>query len=245
MTSRRPIVPRALARPSTTTTTPSSAAAADDDAGRPEPDPAAPIPAEPAPASPRTWSARPRRTASARPASRPDRTSPTRPERRPRAPRPVAAEAAPRPPRTITVRTLVLSLVLLVAFIVLAPTLRAYLTQSEQRRAVEAEYAATSARVEELQRELGRWQDPAFIQAQARERLAFVMPGEVPYRVIDPQTVPSEDGEDEPDLTGLEAAVKPGPQVPWYLTVWDSVVESGVPESESDGIRIPSGAVQP
>ena len=138
-----------------------------------------------------------------------------------------------------------LGLVLLVAFIVLAPTMRAYLTQSEQRRAVEAEYAAASARVEDLQRELGRWQDPAFIQAQARERLAYVMPGEVPYRVIDPQTVPSDEGDDATDLTGLEAAVMPGPQVPWYLTVWDSVVESGVPESESDGIRIPSGAVQP
>ncbi len=148
----------------------------------------------------------------------------------------------PRPPRTITVRTLVLGLVMLVAFIVLAPTLRAYLTQSEQRRVVEAEYAATTARVEELRRELGRWQDPAFIQAQARDRLAYVMPGEVPYRVIDPQTVPSEDAA---DLAGLEAAVQPGPQVPWYLTVWDSVVESGTPESESDGIRIPSGAVQP
>ena len=142
-------------------------------------------------------------------------------------------------------RTIVLGLVVLVAFVVLAPTLRAFLTQSEQERAVEAEYAAAAARVQDLERELARWEDPAYVQTRARERLSYVMPGEVPYRVIDPQTIPTEEGADQAERQGLVASVRPGPQVPWYLTMWDSVVEAGEPESADDGVRVPSGAVGP
>lgn len=118
---------------------------------------------------------------------------------------------------------------LLVAFVVLAPTLRAFVTQSEQQRRVDAEYAAVQADVERLERDLARWNDPAYVQAQARERLSFVMPGEVAYRVIDPQTVvPEEDA--GAGYVGLVEPEATGPAVPWYLTVWDSVVEAGAVE---------------
>ena len=132
----------------------------------------------------------------------------------------------------ITVRTLALGLVLLVAFIVVAPTLRAYLTQREQVRRLDAELAAVAAQVEHLDAELGRWQDPGFVQAQARERLSFVRPGEVAFRVVDPQTVIGEDAAVD-ELEGLTAAVDTAPAVPWYLALWDSVVEAGVSVEEA------------
>ncbi len=129
-------------------------------------------------------------------------------------------------------RTLVLGLVILVAFVVLTPTLRAFVTQSEQKRRVDADYAAVLADVAAIEDELARWDDPAYVQAQARERLSFVMPGEVAYRVIDPQTV-------EPDATGstldgLKTPETSGPEVPWYLTVWDSVVDAGEEPAEGE-----------
>lgn len=124
-----------------------------------------------------------------------------------------------------------LGLVTLVAFVVLAPTLRAFVTQSEQLRRVEAEHAAVQADVERLGRELARWEDPAFVQAQARERLSYVMPGEIAYRVIDPETVEPEVSETGSVYSDLAEPVAMGPEVPWYLTVWDSVVDaSEVPE---------------
>jgi cell division protein FtsB len=138
-------------------------------------------------------------------------------------------------------RTLALGLVLLVAFIVLAPTARAYVTQREQFRQVNAQLANVGTDVEGLDRELGRWRDTGFVQAQARERLGFVRPGEIPYRVIDPQAVLGEDASDA-DLEGLTIAVDTAPVVPWYLTMWESVVDAGEPVDKVDAIDILTGA---
>ena len=127
-------------------------------------------------------------------------------------------------PRQITVRGLVLFVVVLMAFIVLAPTLRAYVTQQEQHRELAAQIEATEERNTVLQGEIDKWDDPAFVQARARERLGFVMPGETPYRVVDPQTVT---GEEVPDEPGEDGPVSVPQEGPWYLTVWESVQVAG------------------
>lgn len=116
-----------------------------------------------------------------------------------------------------------LFVVILVAFVVLAPTARAYLNQQEQLRELNDAIAATQERTSSLQAAIDRWSDDAYVQQQARDRLGFVMPGETPYVVVDPETVTGE----EP----VEAD-EPGPVVmprtgPWYLTVWDSVQVAG------------------
>ncbi len=136
---------------------------------------------------------------------------------------PVTAER-PDEPRQITVRGLVLFVVVLMAFIVLAPTLRAYVSQQEQTRSLGARIAATEERTAMLQGEIEKWDDPAFVQARARERLGYVMPGETPYRVVDPQSVTGEEGPDEEGEDGPVSVPQDGP---WYLTVWDSVQVAG------------------
>jgi hypothetical protein len=40
------------------------------------------------------------------------------------------------------------------------------------------------ATTEKLKDEKARWQDPAYVREQARERFGWVLPGEVGYRVI-------------------------------------------------------------
>lgn len=176
-----------------------------------------------------TAAAPPRRTD---PGSRPRPSS--RQAARPSTPRTPKASATSRasssapaeeqnPPRQITVRTLVLFLVILVAFIVLAPTLRAYVSQQEQQRDILAQTEAAQDRSAELQRTIERWDDPAFVQAQARERLGFVMPGETAYRVVDPETITGEEVETDPEDGPVVV-----PQVgPWYLTVTDSIQVAG------------------
>lgn len=116
-----------------------------------------------------------------------------------------------------------LFVVILVAFVLLAPTLRAYVSQQEQLREVNDAIAATQERTDGLEAALERWNDDAYVQAQARDRLGFVMPGETPYVVVDPETVTGEEPADAED---------PGPVImprtgPWYLTVWDSVQVAG------------------
>jgi hypothetical protein len=65
-----------------------------------------------------------------------------------------------------------------------AGSLRAFLAQRSHINDLEAEIAADKQAVAELREEQRRWTDEAFIEAQARERFGWVMPGEVGFRVI-------------------------------------------------------------
>lgn len=127
------------------------------------------------------------------------------------------------PPRQITVRTLILGVVLLMAFVLITPTLRAYVRQQEDMRELNAELSQAQQESEELQAQMRRWDDDEFIKAQARERFGFVMPGEKPYRVIDPDAVVEEELELESDLV-TSIPVGSGP---WYVDVWESVNIAG------------------
>src|SRR5699024_9323443 len=94
--------------------------------------------------------------------------------------------------RLVSVRALVLGIVLLVAFTVLFPTVRAYLGQRAELESLAAQVEEAEQTEEELAAELARWDDEAYVAAQARERLSYVLPGETPYRVIDPEVVVEE-----------------------------------------------------
>lgn len=124
---------------------------------------------------------------------------------------------------TITLRGLGLFVVLLVAFIVLAPTLRHAVEQQEQLRQLNADIEAAEERTAALELELEQWQDETFVQAQARDRLGYVMPGEQTFRVVDPETVVGPEAEAELEESGV-----PGMEdAPWYLALWESVSMAG------------------
>src|SRR5665811_2254179 len=86
-------------------------------------------------------------------------------------------------------RTLVLAGVLGLAFALVWPSARVYMDQRTQINALRAERDTAQTQVGDLNAQLDRWNDPAFVVAQARERLAYVFPGETPYRVVDPEAV--------------------------------------------------------
>ncbi|WP_152192384.1 FtsB family cell division protein [Georgenia satyanarayanai] len=124
---------------------------------------------------------------------------------------------------TITLRGLGLFVVVLVAFIVLAPTLRHAVEQQEQLRQLSADIVTAEKRNSALELELEQWQDETFVQAQARDRLGYVMPGEQTFRVVDPETVLGEDAEAEPEDSGVPGMA----DAPWYLALWESVSMAG------------------
>ncbi|WP_181905674.1 FtsB family cell division protein [Microbacterium bovistercoris] len=89
---------------------------------------------------------------------------------------------------------IMLSLVVLGAW-VLVPSLGTYLDQRQKIAAVEASVQVTEEEIAALELERERWNDPAYISTQARERLYYVKPGEVPYLVdndLDPAALPKE-----------------------------------------------------
>jgi len=96
--------------------------------------------------------------------------------------------------------------------------LREYLSQRGQIASARAKNAQQQARVDALERQLQQWRDPAYVKAQARTRLHFVMPGEYAYVVLSPSTAPLPAG--RAALPGVQAA---GPETPWYSQVWAGV----------------------
>jgi hypothetical protein len=60
--------------------------------------------------------------------------------------------------------------------------------------------------------------DPVFIAAQARERLGFVMPGDIPYQVqLPPSAIVEPDiGDDAPTAVNTD---------PWYTSLWHTIAD--------------------
>ena len=78
---------------------------------------------------------------------------------------------------------------------VLVPTVGTYLDQRQKIVALEAAVQIGQAEIDALVLERERWQDPAYITAQARQRLYYVRPGEVVYLVdnnLDDAEMPAE-----------------------------------------------------
>ncbi|MGX1585034.1 FtsB family cell division protein [Microbacterium sp. NPDC055502] len=89
---------------------------------------------------------------------------------------------------------IMLSLVVLGAW-VLVPTLGTFIDQRQKIAALEASVQVSEAEIAALSAERDRWDDPAYITTQARERLYYVKPGEVVYLIdndLDPSALPRE-----------------------------------------------------
>ncbi|GAA4422032.1 hypothetical protein GCM10023169_15830 [Georgenia halophila] len=145
----------------------------------------------------------------------------------------------PRP--TVSLRALALFIVVLVAFAVVAPTLRYAVAQQEELRELNADVAEAEQRTAELRDQLERWQDPAYVKAQARDRLGYVMPGERPYVVVDPETVTG--GQNEAEARAAEREAERAAATPWYVQTWQSVQvagESVVGEEDPSGLTVPT-----
>ena len=73
--------------------------------------------------------------------------------------------------------------------LILAPNLRILVEQRQQIAALQATKNAKSQEVTDLEKQRARWDDPAYVRAQARDRLYFVMPGEVSYLVLNDASI--------------------------------------------------------
>ncbi|MGH3385416.1 MAG: FtsB family cell division protein [Nocardioidaceae bacterium] len=118
--------------------------------------------------------------------------------------------------------------VLAVLLVSYASSLRTWVDQRDHINDLEAQIATDSAAVDALTEEKQRWEDPAYVEAQARERFGWVLPGEIGYRVID------EDGKalgvtaelSEPDTQSTDESPA------WWVTAWGSVEAAGKDPAE-------------
>ena len=119
--------------------------------------------------------------------------------------------------------------VLVILALLIAPYVRPWLAQRSQLDQGRAEVQQLQQQVAALKVERDRWDDPAYVRAQARARLRMVMPGDVAYVRLDPKrsAAPAQ------DPRSAEAAVPPRHPQAWYGTLWQSVVGAGGP-SDTD-----------
>lgn len=124
-------------------------------------------------------------------------------------------------------------LVVLLAFIALflTPTLRGYLEQRAHINELRSDIRAEEQAIADLEAELEQWEDPAFIEQQARERLRFVREGETAFTVLD--DTGEQYTEPVPGMASVTNDV--AEHRPWYGQVWESVRTANEGVTEDDG----------
>ncbi len=117
----------------------------------------------------------------------------------------------------LNARAVALAVVIFMLTVLLAPPAQRFFAQRAQISALQHQLSASEDSVKRARAELERWKDPAYIKAQARARLHFVMPGETEYIVIDPNTSKAQRSSSAVIADALPA------QVAWYQRLISSV----------------------
>lgn len=128
----------------------------------------------------------------------------------------------------------IMTLAIIVLFIVvLAPSLRIWVEQQQEIAGLESAVTSQEEQVGQLEDERARWDDPSYIETQARERLYYVKPGEYSYLVID-------DGATITTASGVPISEKlQTTEVDWVKTMLSSILTAGLTDAAPDKIIAP------
>lgn len=191
------------------------------------------------------------------PAGRPKGTAPARRKPRPvdKGSAPKASTPQPEPKETIREsivasaekqseqrfgsaarRAAILAAVICVLTLTIAGPVRTYFGQRTEMKQLKATEAQLRAQIADLEEQKVKLADPVFIAAQARERLGFVMPGDIPYQVQLPANAAV------PGTPGSEPATKHSDQ-PWYTALWHTIADA--PHAVSPAPVMPPDAPPP
>lgn len=129
----------------------------------------------------------------------------------------------------LTGRALMVLVVVSVLVVSYASSLKAYLEQRHDITTLQTEIVQRKAHIDKLEKQTTRWQDPAYVKQQARERFGYVMPGETAYVALD------EHGNRIDPASKLADPADVGtPQTPkpWWEDAWGSVELAGDPPKQ-------------
>lgn len=129
--------------------------------------------------------------------------------------------------------TVAVFVLIVAALVILAPSLRLLVEQQQEIAALEQRVIDQQAVVDELQTEIDRWQDPAYIEAQARDRLLYVYPGDISYLVID-DGLTSESSDGTPVSDEIQTT-----RIDWTRALLSSIVTAGLTDLPADQLPAP------
>ncbi|WP_055993157.1 FtsB family cell division protein [Janibacter sp. Soil728] len=121
-----------------------------------------------------------------------------------------------------TRRWVVLGSLGLLLAVMLLPTGKSWYDQRQRLAELNQQVSAQEANVDTLKRERDLWATDEYVEAQARKRLKFVMPGERAYTVIDPDA-------ESPAVDPQTGAVTAPSTQPWYEQISSSASSADNP----------------
>jgi len=114
----------------------------------------------------------------------------------------------------LTGRAAVLVMVVVMLAVAYGWPVREFLRQRAELNDLRAATRSAQATVAALQAQKDLWADPAYVKAQARARLHYVMPGEVMFVVLHPN---------QPNLVQTLPRTATTPPPSWYDALWTSL----------------------
>ncbi len=120
----------------------------------------------------------------------------------------------------------------------LVPSGQTWLEQRSEIGRLEAQIQQQEKDLAAARAEEARWNDPAYVRTQARERLQYVLPGETAYRVP---------GSGQTDLTDPAevAARSTSSAQAWYANIWTSLRIAGLDDAADAIQRTPEPTPTP
>ncbi|MEN9751726.1 MAG: hypothetical protein RLZZ600_773 [Actinomycetota bacterium] len=107
---------------------------------------------------------------------------------------------------------------------ILAPQLNILVQQRQQVANLQSQVDQMKNQVSAIQKQRARWDDPAYIRTQARERLYYVMPGEINFLVVNDVQV--EERRTEAPTTALTTT-----DTNWVTGALNSVLYAGLSDA--------------
>lgn len=121
---------------------------------------------------------------------------------------------------TLTARAAILVLAVASVMVAVALPLKIWLGQRGDIASLTAQTRQTEVTIAQLTAQHKRWQNPGYVEAQARDRLHYVLPGQKTYIVLGR-------GHGSKGASGRQQAE--ATTGPWYSQFWQSVQTAGVP----------------
>ena len=129
-------------------------------------------------------------------------------------------------------------IIVIFCLIQLFTTVQLYVKSTSELSSLKAQEASLAARKAGLENEISRWNDKAYVVAQARERLGFVYPGEQSIILENSKhkTGPSASGSSNAPSS---SAASSGQKLPWYKEMLYSMQKADTTDTKgnNDGSR--------
>lgn len=122
-----------------------------------------------------------------------------------------------------------------------AASLQVYFRQQRELAELRTSIVERRESIDELEQQINRWDDPAYVEQQARERYGWVMPGETAYRVIGPDGKPIEGAA----LDSTRPDQKTPADDAWWLQLWSTTRTADRPLPADTPVGSPAPVVEP